>query len=86
MGNSRLKLSSIKNMTGFMIKAGALTRAPVYPSSQISPKISKIIWKRFIEEAQESPTDLNTQPIPKQCKLGGKLSHFFNAPVQDTNP
>ena len=76
LGNSSLRLT-IKNMIKFMSKTGALTRAPIYPASQISPKISKKTWKRFLDDAQESPTDLNTQPEPKQRKL----SHFFNVPV-----
>ena len=46
LGNSSLRLT-IKNMTNFMSKTGALTRAPVYPASQISPKISKKHGKDF---------------------------------------
>ena len=73
LGKSRL-MPTIKNMTGFMIKTGALTRAPVYPASQLSPKRSKKINKRPLDEGQNSPTNPNNQPPPKQRKL----SHFIN--------
>ena len=56
-------------MTKFMIKTGVLTRAPIYPESQISPKIPKI-WKRLIEEAQTWPENANEdQPRAKQRKI-----------------
>ena len=70
LGKSKLQIT-IKNMTGFMIKTGALTRAPVYPASQLSPKRSR---KRSSDEGQNSPNNLNIQPPPKQRKL----SYFFN--------
>ena len=38
---------TVTDMIKFMTKTGVLTRAPIYPESQISPKITKT-WKRDI--------------------------------------
>ena len=56
-------------MTNFMTKTGVLTRAPIYPESQISPKITKT-WKRDIEDMQTWPENNNPdQPSAKQRKI-----------------
>ena len=56
-------------MTKFMTKTGVLTRAPIYPESQISPKITKT-WKRDIDELQTWPeTNNEEQPSAKQRKI-----------------
>ena len=55
-------------MTKFMTKTGVLTRAPIYPESQISPKIKKT-WKRDIEELQTWPVINEDQPRAKQRKI-----------------
>ena len=55
-------------MTYFMTKTGVLTRAPIYPESQISPKIKKT-WKRDIEELQTWPVINEDQPRAKHRKI-----------------
>ena len=56
-------------MTKFMTKTGVLTRAPIYPESQISPKITKT-RKRVIEDMQTWPESNNEdQPSSKQRKI-----------------
>ena len=65
-GNIR---KTVADMTNFMIKTGVLTRAPIYPESQISPKVTKT-WKRDIEEIQTWPGSNNEdQPRAKQRKI-----------------
>ena len=54
---------TVTDMTKFMTKTGVLTRAPIYPESQISPKRT---WKRDIEELQTNNDD---QPRTKQRKI-----------------
>ena len=46
-----------------MTKTGALTRAPIYPESQISPKRP---WKRDNDELGSNTED---QPSAKQRKI-----------------
>ena len=59
-----------------MIKTGVLTRAPMYPASQISPKIPKA-WKRLIEECQTWPDNTDDQPRSKQRKI----TEFRTSPI-----
>ena len=59
---------TVADMTKFMTKTGVLTRAPIYPESQISPKIKKT-WKRDIEELQTWPVINEDQPRAKQRKI-----------------
>ena len=60
---------TVTDMIKFMTKTGVLTRAPIYPESQISPKITKT-WKRDIDELQTWPeTNNEDQPSAKQRKI-----------------
>ena len=54
---------TVADMINFMTKTGVLTRSPIYPESQISPKRT---WKRDIEELQSNNED---QPRAKQRKI-----------------
>ena len=48
---------TITDMTKFMTKTGVLTRSPIYPESQISPK--RKTRKRDLEELQTWPESNN---------------------------
>ena len=60
---------TVVDMTNFMTKSGVLTRAPIYPETQISPKRSKS-RKRDLEELKSRPIIINEdQPSAKQRKI-----------------
>ena len=53
----------VADMIKFMTKTGVLTRSPIYPEGQISPKRT---WKRDLDELQSNNED---QPKAKQRKI-----------------
>ena len=66
---SRNTKKTVTDMIKFMTKTGVLTRAPIYPESQISPKRPKS-RKRDIDELQTWPININEDhPSAKQRKI-----------------